>query len=275
MCAAGQFWVKEDSPCKNCEAGRYQELTGKSVCKACGKGKFRNEKNGNEGVGADQPEKLACVKCASGQYQGETARSSCDKCPAGRKGQALPAGVDQGFFDANSACEDCPSGRYQDQQGAPSCKNEGCVDSMCWFTREGVPIIPRKMSQTDAMMIMQWDAMTNTKHKNDNLNPAKWQDPTYEMQVCWKQETEKLADGVNCNETDWRDFCNTDQQNKDHCQNMPNTLSLKLIQKFGIFLRVSQVNEFSTEMLHPTFSSTTGCERTYRLQATLCRRSRS
>ena len=113
--------------CSDCPSGRYADVKGLGVCKACGVGRY----NFNAGATYN------CNACGLGKYQPDTAKthsSDCKSCEPGSYGDAEGLGVCKacgvGRYNSNtgsnssSDCQDCGKGWYTDTATASICK--GC-----------------------------------------------------------------------------------------------------------------------------------------------------
>lgn len=117
-CAPGRFSGVQETQCAQCQAGRYQALSGSTACDPCPVGEYSNAGRrectacpkgfGNDAgssstctacVGA-QNINGQCVDCEAGLYEKD---GHCAKCPPGH---ASPA--------AASSCQRCATGRYSD-----------------------------------------------------------------------------------------------------------------------------------------------------------------
>ena len=102
----GLYCTASKSQCSNeqqgCPKGTFTENT---VCKDCAVGYYQNE------VG-----KNICKVCENGQYSNEVGRSACK------------TDCFEGFYiDDKKACRACSPGKFQDDSGQPSCKTMSSV----------------------------------------------------------------------------------------------------------------------------------------------------
>jgi hypothetical protein len=150
-CEVGKSRAAHPDPgdnCDHCEAGRFQELTGKANCKDCPCGKFQAN-----------IQRTTCELCDEGKFQSGVKKTSCDNCLLGTntnaKGQcgcancATCAGgserqgcgngatygndadgtcvaCEKGFFKLSThnwdtLCVECPNGKYADDFWSTTC----------------------------------------------------------------------------------------------------------------------------------------------------------
>ena len=125
-CAAGTFSAAPgaDSPasCTSCTTGRYNEVTGASICKNCPAGSVCNPSDalpslcaaGRYTAAADNTN--TCRNCVAGRYGPFTGMSACLDCPEGFRcpgtSQTSPTVCASGqhAVAGQSACTDCPAG---------------------------------------------------------------------------------------------------------------------------------------------------------------------
>ena len=105
-----------DSPCAQCEFGKYSSTPGKKECldvsEPCQPGYISTTIGNNQ----DDPK---CEICAYGQYSDEEGASKCSMCPQCKKGEygtTLPGSADC------TPCQNCPPGSYTDDFGQQGCK---------------------------------------------------------------------------------------------------------------------------------------------------------
>jgi predicted outer membrane repeat protein len=100
-CPVGTRASGTTTVCEFCEAGRYNNQIGQSICHSCDEGRFSSS-------GLSK-----CETCGPGEYATDSTATSCKKCLIAKYSEK----------EANDAygCVACPHGRYGDQLG--DCKN--------------------------------------------------------------------------------------------------------------------------------------------------------
>jgi hypothetical protein len=129
-CPAGKTVTRtgRQVPCTECEAGKYQDLTGQTECAECasGWGSPAGSSSCSQCL-AGQYADGVCKSCPSGQYQDQAGQTECAECASG---WASPAGsyvssscteCPAGTYSANGVCTECASGKYQNQTGQTEC----------------------------------------------------------------------------------------------------------------------------------------------------------
>ena len=106
-CDAGQFQdLSGKETCHDCPAGYYQDQIGIAYCVGCIPGQFQNEKGQQE-----------CQECLPGQHRlntiDDTDLTTCVNCPTGK---VMP-------LEGAAKCVDCIPGQFQDQKGEQQCKD--------------------------------------------------------------------------------------------------------------------------------------------------------
>ena len=130
-CPQGQ--TLEGPICKDCEAGKYKEKTGKSECTKCSE-VFPGSTSSEVGSKSSSD----CNLCSVGYtYDGADSLFKCKTCEAGKHGQAVgPHGQAVGprpIWSAEGVCIDCGVGKYQARTGKTECdlcpKNTKCPEN--------------------------------------------------------------------------------------------------------------------------------------------------
>jgi DNA-binding beta-propeller fold protein YncE len=103
-CGVGRFGERDVSTeladhCAECEAGKYQQLTGEIYCLACPPGKHQPD------WGA-----LTCATCHAGQYSG-TSAAVCTACEQGKLQSS----------QGEASCSFCPVAKYQPSANSTAC----------------------------------------------------------------------------------------------------------------------------------------------------------
>ena len=104
-------------PCASCPAGKYQNATGASDCKACVTGGTSPEGSTSQtdcvcDAGYYGDGITRCKACTPGWFAETAGSAQCAACPAGSYAAASGA----------IACASCPVGKYQNATGASDCK---------------------------------------------------------------------------------------------------------------------------------------------------------
>jgi len=123
LCPAGKKMNRGTTAtnCSKCDAGQFQDLSGKETCQDCPTGYYQ-----------DQIGMAYCVGCIPGQFQDQQGEQQCKNCLAGQhrlntiNGTNLTKCVNCPIGKAMlvpgaAKCVDCIPGQYQDQEGNKSC----------------------------------------------------------------------------------------------------------------------------------------------------------
>ena len=115
--------LKAAVQCKNCPAGRYMNSTGASVCHGCPIGKFVSSTGSTD--------ESFCDDCPSGRYGSIMGLAQCSGCPAGQGALTGPTGQTSvsgcvdcaiGYYSSgDSPCLECPVGKIGTKIRALSC----------------------------------------------------------------------------------------------------------------------------------------------------------
>ncbi len=100
-----------------CEAGRYNNLSGQTACIPCPAGSF------SEVTGS-----TFCISCPKGKYSDEIGSTECKSCPAGTYSDVVgskvctscPAGTFSNVV-GSEVCLSCPAGKYSSTEGSTFC----------------------------------------------------------------------------------------------------------------------------------------------------------
>jgi len=130
-CEPGNYY--DETSCKACPEGQYQNLAVSTSCKICNAGNYIVDSTKclqcAVGYYQDVPGKPSCNQCPEGFYQDGFGQASCKSCQIGQyqpnPGKSLclycPPGFYQDLIEQNS-CKDCDPGSYQDVGGQSKCK---------------------------------------------------------------------------------------------------------------------------------------------------------
>ena len=124
-CRPGRFAAgPRRGDCSSCPGGSYQNQTGQTQCKPCGRTGYYCE------LGASAP-----LPCPPGTYQDPglavmSSAAQCTPCPPGTAcsaGSSAPTPCDRGKYNpvggrSSPACLDCGAGTYQDETHATACR---------------------------------------------------------------------------------------------------------------------------------------------------------
>lgn len=137
-CAPGMFFDKENTKCKPCPVGSFQDQPGQSQCKACEVIAGRQGTTFSSGARSKSECKESCpagryynegsqrcVNCGFGHYQPLGGSFTCRSCNAG-----LTTRTDQAI-SASECSEECPTG----MQLTPSGNNATCDPCLKGFYR--------------------------------------------------------------------------------------------------------------------------------------------
>jgi len=118
ICKAG-FSGADRQVCESCGPGTYKILTGNSLCKACGAGRFSPHSARSidacedcaSGKFSTLLASAGCMGCAEGTYSEESIQTVCQQCSLGTWSNTVNATNEQ-------TCTKCGSGKYQMLTGA-------------------------------------------------------------------------------------------------------------------------------------------------------------
>lgn len=160
-CATGKFG--SNGQCYSCQKGRYQDQTGKLVCKDCDTSAIQT----TQAEESDSPDDCtscvsqgfltatvilqgSCSLCQPGKYVSE-AKDSCILCPNGyhrSTSETICSACPVGKFtkqisdnDGTPPCQNCAAGKYTDEEGQPECKDctdttgDNCNDCMAGYKK--------------------------------------------------------------------------------------------------------------------------------------------
>ena len=152
ICGIGKISDNYGLECKNCQAGRYNDLIGLSerydVCKNCLSGKYNSEigsinpnyckdcPSGKYGKGFGLVSINFCINCEEGKYNnriGQSDETSCIQCIAGRWNNKMGSNsskycvmCEPGLYGEKigsktiTDCKMCPHGRFNENSGLDS-----------------------------------------------------------------------------------------------------------------------------------------------------------
>ena len=118
-CAAGKYliFVNDVMTCVDCEAGKFQPLTGMSgenSCEECSIGRY-----------AQTPGTEECSMCNTYEYQDEKGQEMCKECPSGQRSNSFRSfcvACPGGSVFVDGKCESCAKGKYA-RSGFVRCLN--------------------------------------------------------------------------------------------------------------------------------------------------------
>ncbi len=117
----------EETSCKSCDPGSYQNASGQAECKLCSRGSYQDEigkticKKTDKGRYQDKIGETRQILCKPGSYQDKPGQTECKFCSPGSY-------QDQ---EGQTVCTLCDPGKYQDKPGQTECTKE-CEVGTSW-----------------------------------------------------------------------------------------------------------------------------------------------